>query len=795
MGYDYVMVHVIYNVPVAVGLPAAFWPFMTRLDWTRIFTMATIALTATVPWDSYLVRRRIWTYPREAVTGYKLLFPAFVRPAGGKFFSVGILVLAWAGAIGVKYLLDGGRYTYMGLILVWACPFLLAQWAIAGHFTLALPRREILLSVMLPTMFLWTVDTLSMRRGTWVIEYGTKLGREVWRNMDIEEAVFFLLTNLLIVFGFAAIDFTIALTDGKLAQSKSSIHDVPSCGQIFRNFVFSPQKLDPDFVARLSKAVRCLATSSQNRFTAVTAINNCRTRLARRFSPDWEEQGKPKPSELSEAIVALPAFRLRLSPLQGLLEGFRTDTKFDRESSGFPIDSEEDVDRYAYHVAGTVAASVLDLVFHHFPHHASGNHATTQRVMIAAGEQMGQGLQLVNIARDIDRDARIERVYLPTAWLKHEGITPADVLDNLGSAPVERLRRRLPHAWTFASMYMGMSPYEAPRTYALLQYSETVDGIWYPRGGFQRVLQALADIGHTQGVEYRLRSPVTRILLSDDQHTARGVRLDSGEKILADVVIVNADLVYAYNHVLPPCPYAAGLTQRPTSCSSISFFWAVDTPLPQLRPHNIFLAEHYRESFDAIFIHHSIPADPSFYVNLPSRIDPTAAPEGMEALVVLVPVGSLRSSGEGSHQDQWAEEIVVANTRELVLRTIESRTGIRNLSAHILHETYETPLTWRTKFNLDRGAILGLSHSFGNMLNFRPAMKHASIDGLYFVGASTHPGTGVPICLARAKLVAELVKRDVESVESSDRDRATGRVLWGILLEMLGVAVAAGDEH
>ncbi|OJK00231.1 hypothetical protein ASPACDRAFT_1880657 [Aspergillus aculeatus ATCC 16872] len=322
---------------------------------------------------------------------------------------------------------------------------------------------------------------------------------------------------------------------------------------------------------------------------------------------------------------------------------------------------------------------------------------------------------------------------------------------------------KMRQAWTFASMYMGMSPYEAPGTYALLQYSETVDGIWYPRGGFQRVLQALADIGQTQGVEYRLRSPVARVLLSDDQRTARGVRLHSGEEILADVVIVNADLVYAYTHLLPPCPYAAALTQRPTSCSSISFFWAVDTPLPQLRPHNIFLAEHYRESFDAIFIDHSIPADPSFYVNVPSRIDPSAAPEGKEALVVLVPVGSLRCSGEGTDwEDKWGEEIV-AHTRELVLRTIESRTGIRNLKSRILHETYETPLTWRTKFNLDRGAILGLSHSFGNMLNFRPAMKHASIDGLYFVGASTQPGTGVPICLAGAKLVAELVKRDVEA--------------------------------
>ncbi|PYI35799.1 phytoene synthase [Aspergillus indologenus CBS 114.80] len=451
MGYDYVMVHVGYNIPVAVGLTTVLWPFMTRLDWMRIFTMITKALTATIPWDSYLVRRRIWTYPREAVTGYtlccipleevfffviqtyntgmlytiltrRLVFPAFVRPAGIKLFSVGILVPARAGAIGVKYLLQGGRYTYMGLILAWACPILLVQWAIAGHFILALPRREMVLSVMLPTTFLWTVDTFSMR---W----------EVWRNMDVEETVSFLLTNVLI-------------------------------------------KLDPGFMARLGKAVRCLAISSQSmymgsrmfrgplrldliflysfcrvaddlidnapdRATAVTAIDDCKTQLAHRFSPGWETQGELQPSELSEARTALPASRLRIAPLQGLLDGLRTDTTFDRESGVFPIDSEDDLNRYAYHVAGTVAASVLDLVFHHFPHHASTTNATTRREVVVAGGQMGQGLQRVNIARDIERDARIGRVYLPTVWLQHEGITAVDVLDNPDSAPVKRLRGRL----------------------------------------------------------------------------------------------------------------------------------------------------------------------------------------------------------------------------------------------------------------------------------------------------------------------------------------------------------------
>ncbi|GAQ44823.1 hypothetical protein AtubIFM55763_005501 [Aspergillus tubingensis] len=316
---------------------------------------------------------------------------------------------------------------------------------------------------------------------------------------------------------------------------------------------------------------------------------------------------------------------------------------------------------------------------------------------------------------------------------------------------------KMKQAWTFASMYMGMSPYQAPGTYSLLQYSETVDGIWYPRGGFQKVLQALADVGRRLGVDYRLRAPVDSVLLAPDQRSAKGVRLSSGEAIYADLVVINADLVYAYNNLLPESGYGRSLQRRHTSCSSISFFWAFDTTFPQLKSHNIFLADKYRESFDSIFIDHSVPDEPSFYVNVPSRIDPTAAPPGKDAVVVLVPVGSLAEPGIND-QKRW--DRIIPDIRDLVIKTIEERTGIQNLRSKLLHETYETPHTWKDKFNLDRGAILGLSHSFFNMLSFRPSLKHPRIDGLYFAGASTHPGTGVPVCLAGSKLVCEKILRD-----------------------------------
>ena len=320
----------------------------------------------------------------------------------------------------------------------------------------------------------------------------------------------------------------------------------------------------------------------------------------------------------------------------------------------------------------------------------------------------------------------------------------------------ERLRR----VFTFGSMYMGMSPFEAPGTYSLLQYTELAEGIWYPRGGFHRVVEALVNIGERLGVTYRLSTPVSSVVLDTGSKKATGVMLCNGERVEADVVIINADLVYAYNNLLPPSPRAESLQKRHASCSSISFYWAMDRKVPELTTHNIFLADDYRESFDDIFKEQLIPKQPSFYVNVPSRIDKSACPDGKDAIVVLVPVGHLldEKEGKGLHcrsKQDW--DAMVATARKTVFSTIEARTGARDLQKALVKEMAHTPQSWKETFNLDKGAILGLSHSFFNVLSFRPSTKHPSIERVHFVGASTHPGTGVPICLAGSKVTSEQV--------------------------------------
>ena len=312
------------------------------------------------------------------------------------------------------------------------------------------------------------------------------------------------------------------------------------------------------------------------------------------------------------------------------------------------------------------------------------------------------------------------------------------------------------------------------------------------------------------GVEYRLSTPIERILVSGG--AATGVQLASGETLTADIVVNNADLVYAYNNLLPESSYGKSLAKREASCSSISFYWSLDRIVPELTAHNIFLADEYQESFDSIFKEHAIPEKPSFYIHVPSRVDPSAAPAGKDAVVVLVPVGHLLESGTQRHRgtsgskksdtesstsaQDW--EAMVSLARSTILETLAARIGVQ-LGPMIVEEQINNPVTWQAKFNLDRGAILGISHSFFNVLSFRPKTKHASIRDLYFVGASTHPGTGVPICLAGSKIVGEQILRDVgipvpwgkgefktRKVSGIDRESAPR---WPVVLQLLMLLV------
>ena len=322
---------------------------------------------------------------------------------------------------------------------------------------------------------------------------------------------------------------------------------------------------------------------------------------------------------------------------------------------------------------------------------------------------------------------------------------------------------RLKAAFTFQNMYLGLSPYDAPATYSLLQYTELAEGVWYPQGGMYRGIQALTEVAEKLGVRFVYNAPVKAI------HTAgkrvENVETQDGTLYPADIFVGNADLPYIYKELLPKNAEAERLDKKLYTCSTIMFYWAVDKKYPQIAMHNVFLGGDYKASFDQIFEDHSLPAKPSFYVHAPARVDPAAAPDGQDTLYVLVPVGHL----DPRAKQDW--DAMVERARETVFTRLEKELGVADLREHIKFEIINTPLTWKEKFNLVKGSAFGLSHNFLQVGFLRPHNRHATLKNLYFTGASTHPGTGLPIVLLSARLTTERILKETAGLKAAAERR------------------------
>lgn len=314
-------------------------------------------------------------------------------------------------------------------------------------------------------------------------------------------------------------------------------------------------------------------------------------------------------------------------------------------------------------------------------------------------------------------------------------------------------------AFSFQNMYLGVSPYDALATYSLLQYTELAEGVWFPRGGMYRVIEDLVSIAEGLGVRFLYNRPVAKIDVEGDRAT--GLTTEDGERMSADVVIANADLPYVYNHLLPKSATAAWLKRLKYTSSAFMFYWGVRGEGSQLlNHHNVFLAEHrYKESFDQIFHDLTLPDVPSFYINAPARSDPTFAPADGDTVMALVPVGHINQK----QPQDWPA--LQQRARSTVLRGLE-QLGIHDLEKRIVFEETLSPPDYHAQ-NLAKGSAFGLSHNFLQVGYLRPRNRHARYGNLYFAGASTHPGTGLPIVLLSAKLVAERVLQEQPQARTS----------------------------
>ncbi|MCJ1473464.1 hypothetical protein MMC13_002115 [Lambiella insularis] len=323
---------------------------------------------------------------------------------------------------------------------------------------------------------------MALKRGTWVIASDTKLGWHLWDGLEIEEAFFFLATNVLIVFGLVAFDNSLAILQ-TFPSLFPVVPSLPSPWMLVKGLLVPISNYDEGRIQGITEALDRLRKKSRSFYLAsgvfhgrlkidlVLLYSFCRVaddlvdnassvddarhwikHLNRYLDHTYgQEEGlnclsvtdfirSTFPLSAQAALTLLPTSYLSPTPLYDLLKGFETDLEFSSPGLSFPIEDEASLQVYASRVAGTVAKACIELVYHHTNEPIN---EVERRNIVQAGSRMGIALQYVNIARDISVDARISRVYLPTTWLKGKDLTPGDILRDPETATAEPLRQKL----------------------------------------------------------------------------------------------------------------------------------------------------------------------------------------------------------------------------------------------------------------------------------------------------------------------------------------------------------------
>ena len=310
---------------------------------------------------------------------------------------------------------------------------------------------------------------------------------------------------------------------------------------------------------------------------------------------------------------------------------------------------------------------------------------------------------------------------------------------------------KLTKAFSFHSMFLGLSPFDALAMYSLITYADLALGMWYPRGGIYRIVEDMVKLCKETGVALRTNAPVAEICIENGRTS--GVMLKSGEFVPAEIVISNADLPYTYRKLIPG-DYRGRFSDRHLdqmnyACSGFLLYLGVDRTYDHVQHQSLYFSEDYKANLDAIFKTGQLPEDPSFHMNIPTVTDPDLAPLGHSLIYVLAPMPNL------SAEIDWNQAAPVL--REKLLDRLEKIID-PDLRKHIVWERQYRPTDWLEDVNATLGTAFGsLSQGFFQSAYFRPHNKADGIEGLYFVGQGTYPGIGMPMVMISSRLVTERV--------------------------------------
>ncbi len=301
--------------------------------------------------------------------------------------------------------------------------------------------------------------------------------------------------------------------------------------------------------------------------------------------------------------------------------------------------------------------------------------------------------------------------------------------------------------------YVGSSPYGAPAVLCAIAHMQTADGVWYPMGGTRAVAEALAKLATELGATCRPNAEVTGLDIREG--AVRGVRTAEGTTPF-DAVISNMDSVRTYRELVGGAPGKAYERKNPEpACSGVVLYLGLNRRYEHLNHHDFVFSRDPEEEFDWIYRRGEPAPDPTAYLAAPSSTDPSVAPEGGEALYVLVHTPYLRP-----HHD-WSQ--MFPAYRQVILDKLKRTAGLHDIEERIVVERHLTPQDIHDRYKVLNGAIYGLA-SHGRVKGaFKPGNRSRQVQGLYLAGGAAHPGPGMPMVMMSGWIAADAHDQDARA--------------------------------
>lgn len=309
---------------------------------------------------------------------------------------------------------------------------------------------------------------------------------------------------------------------------------------------------------------------------------------------------------------------------------------------------------------------------------------------------------------------------------------------------------KLRQAFSIQPLLVGGNPFETTSIYSLIHYLERAHGVHFAMGGTGAITRALGDLMERHGVTTRLQTTVDRIIIEHGE--AKGVILQGGEQLVADIIVSNADPTHLYAKMIKPSAKQISarmkLAGAQYSMGLFVLYFGTTRSYPNVAHHTIWLGPRYEELLKEIFHKKSLPDDFSLYLHRPTATDPSFAPAGCDSFYVLCPVPNMQSGID------WTSAGPVL--RDRIVKALEE-TMLPGLSSTITADFFKTPEDFKNDYLSTHGAGFSIAPIFRQSAWFRFHNKAEGINNLYLTGAGTHPGAGLPGVLCTAKVVDSMI--------------------------------------